>query len=247
MKTNTWLHVNFAGATPQLPSFFFFVFWSIIKLNLSLSPLFFSFFASAPTERRKRSRTSVHIVSVLLEAFAKRLFRRGMSAYCPSDPLDLKNPFLKWHSAEYVTTRRSLSSLHKYVSEMPFQIYPPALSLDEVEGEAWQRMPDITRVRQVFPLHLFPHFFSYRSFFIHSRLLQTKNIILSALKLRHADHASRMTHSQWKSTDPPTPLSSSHAYSPLHRSYRSLFMPKRTPAVTSPAPTAHPKTHLLTP
>lgn len=61
--------------------------------------------------------------------------------------------------------RHSLSSLRKYVSVMLFQIHPPTLSLGEVEGEAWQRMPDITRVRQLFSLHLFPIFFISLFFF----------------------------------------------------------------------------------
>lgn len=203
MNTNTWLHVNFAGATPQLPCHFF-VFWSIIKLNLSLSPMFFRI----GSHRAKKEEPDQRACGfTLLQAFAKRLFS--------SRDVCLFSVWPAW--------------LRKYDSEMTFcpirnnavrfelmaQIWQwnAVLNLSarvifgEVGGEAWQRMPDITHVRQLFPLHFFPPFFFisfifFFKFFNFPHNSRPKNIILSALEVRHADHACGMTHGQWKSTDP---------------------------------------------
>lgn len=52
------------------------------------------------------------------------------------------------------------------------------------------------------PLFFFISFISFKRFFNFPHNSPPKNIILSALEVRHADHACGMTHGQWKSTDP---------------------------------------------
>lgn len=161
MNTNTWLHVNFAGATPQLPCHFF-VFWSIIKLNLSLSPMFFRI----GSHRAKKEEPDERACGfALLQAFAKRLFSSGdvclfsvwpawlrksdsEMTFCP-----IRNNAVRFELMPQIWQWNAVLNLSARVI------------FGEAGGEAWQRMPYITRVRQLFSLHFFPPLFFISFFF----------------------------------------------------------------------------------